>query len=271
MLKKLLKDTVASAKKAGEEIKKTIDDEGFKEKASSFFGDAPIPLSGLIHGSKPRPKQQLTERAIKKKELPPASRRLPSIEQAILLQSKEMPELSSYVFEKCILPEAKFQVKESDGFVTSRIIRVFLAGKDTSGQCVVRDVLLSQRCNEPLKDHGLIDDDKRFDQSPIQFLSMENTLYVITEEALNDEIKAKVKNVLSPVLVFNSLPQSIKVQSTNLETDGYQSLTIPGLGRKNFMYHSENGSGIRISYANGGKLIKQIPVEQVPFDSIKVP
>lgn len=269
MLKKLLKDTVSSAKKAGEEIKKTMDDEGFQKKAKDFFGDGPVPLSGLIQ--KTKPKQQPTEKTVKEKELPRASRRVPSLEQAILVGSKEIHELSAYAFEKCILPEATCRLKESDGFVTGRIIRAFLAGRETTTRCVVREVLLSQRCNEPFKDTSLVDDDSLFNQNPFTFLSMEEIVHEISEETLNSDIKTKVRNVLSPVLVFNSLSQSIKLQSTNLETDGYQSLTIPALGRKSFMYHSENGSGIRISYANSGKLIKHIPVEQVPFDSIKVP
>lgn len=98
--------------------------------------------------------------------------------------------------------------------------------------------------------------------------------FPLTEEELT-EIKETVlkrkRNVLSPVTIYNGLNQTISVQSTNLDTDAYESEKIGPLQQKIFYYHSENGSGIRISYAGTSRLIKHIPMDQIPFDIIKVP
>ncbi len=95
-----------------------------------------------------------------------------------------------------------------------------------------------------------------------------------TEEELTKtkerELQSK-RNILSQVMIYNGLNQKIKVQSTNLVTDGYHSATIAPLQQKIFYYHSENGSGIRISYAGSSRLIKHIPMEEVPYDIIRVP
>ncbi len=269
----MINSAVSTAKKAAGEIKKTVENEDLKKKAADLLGDAPLPFSGLSAKPKPAKSPSIQERTQEQKELPYAARRDPGLEKELIKQSKSEPELASFIFEKCILPEATFRVLASDGVVNSRVIRAFMAGKDTEGRSIVKDLLFGQQANAPIKNHtsAMIENDALFDQHPIQFLAIEDVTYLIPEEAIGEEIKMKTRNILSPVLIFNSLPQSIKVQSTNLETDGYQSLTIPGFGKKNFMYHSEHGSGIRISYSNGGKLIKHIPVEKIPFDSINVP
>lgn len=88
---------------------------------------------------------------------------------------------------------------------------------------------------------------------------------------IKETILKRRRNVLSPVTIYNGLNQTIRVQSTNLETDAYLSEKIGPLQQIIFYYHSENGSGIRISYAGNSKLIKHIPMDQVPFDAIRVP
>ena len=271
MLKKIIKQAVSTAKKSTEEIKKNIEEQGLLSRTSELLGDTPVPFSGLTKSRETTSKK--TEQTVQQPELPHASRRAPALEDRILSVAQKLNELSSYTFEKCILPESTYRVVEKNGLVTTRILRVFMAGKDAKGRGVVKDLCLSQLANQPLKNHtsDMLEDDALFDQHAMTFHSMEKVTYLISEDALQDEIKLKSRNILSPVLVYNTLAQSIKVQSTNLQTDGYQSLTIPGFGRKNFMYHSEHGSGIRISYSNSGKLIKHIPVDQIPMDAINVP
>ncbi len=88
---------------------------------------------------------------------------------------------------------------------------------------------------------------------------------------LKDKTFKKERNILSPVTIYNGLNQTIKVQSSNLNTEAFVSEKIGPLQQKIFYYHSENGSGIRISYASSSKLIKFIPLDKVPFDIIRVP